>query len=423
MYYMKRQSNKKSVIPVAELKSKKTLISAKTVALAKKKTDISALKTEPKKVKTSVTKSKTQKIEIPAPNRKIKTADSKKKRITAPNLIKSEIPINNKAAESHSKVPAQKNAVIKNQKPADKANTEKSVKSVSPDKVSAAKSQPRNSVKKKSSENKESKQIFGLQKTERLPAENAIRKAGIVNSQTLNKKEKSVKSQLKISTEKVQPKNFEKKSKIDNARSKKVIVEKKASAIGENKTRKPSAAIENKKLDSKISKIAKVENQKIVEVHLVKKLKLPANITAPKKKRINKAKQVKSLEMKVESPILTTPEPKPKKAKAISSAVFRGAKNSYDFTVFPLDAVFENVPAIYIISRRVVDKSKKAHHALVCIGQTESLLDELKKHRKDKRAKKFAANSISLLREENENRRLKIETDLKAAHAIRCLYA
>ncbi len=241
----------------------------------------------------------------------------------------------------------------------------------------------------------------------------------------MSKTKKPVKSQPKVSIKKVQPKTSEIKSKTADTKLKAAVEKnpvKKAAAVKRNKVQKPAAKIENKKLTSRISKIAKVADQKIVAVHLVKKLKLPANITKPKTTKNYNRKQTKLI-TKAEQPISTTPKPKPKKAKAISSAVFRGEKNRYDFTVFPLDAVFEDVPAIYIISRRVVDKSKKAHHALVCIGQTESLLDELKKHKKDKRAKKFAANSISLLCEENETRRLKIETDLKAAHAIRCLYA
>ena len=57
---------------------------------------------------------------------------------------------------------------------------------------------------------------------------------------------------------------------------------------------------------------------------------------------------------------------------------------------------------------------------LVCIGQTESVLGEIKRHKKGKCVKKYQANVISILPEENEKKRLRIETDLKAAHTIVC---
>ena len=81
---------------------------------------------------------------------------------------------------------------------------------------------------------------------------------------------------------------------------------------------------------------------------------------------------------------------------------------------------FEDVSAIYVISKRKIDKRKKGHHALVCIGQTESLLGEIKRHKKGKCVKKYQANVISILPEENEKKRLRIETDLKAAHTVVC---
>ena len=60
---------------------------------------------------------------------------------------------------------------------------------------------------------------------------------------------------------------------------------------------------------------------------------------------------------------------------------------------------------------------------MVCVGQTVSVLSELKKHRKGKCFKQHAANAISVMREENEQKRLKIEADLKSAHTIPCPHA
>ena len=432
---MKQSSNKKQITAqIAKQKTKKTSISAKTSAPVKGKAAILKNKTIPTTAKTSAAESKTQKLKTSAPTRKIEIADPKKKQIPSVQKVKSgtdttkpkvsDAGAKTKSAKISLVVSPKKNRTAKCQKVADKVRTEKSKKSVVVKKTPAVKSQPRASAKKKTSENEKNKQIVKTEKTLKLAANTTIKKAQPVKSQTPGKTKNAVKTQPKVLTKKLKSKISEVKSKTANVKSK-TFVEKKSAkkktVIKSSRTQKVPDVIENKNQSSRISKIPKVDNQKIVAVHLVKKLKLPAGISASKSKRSDKRKQGKLI-FKANQPIPMIPKSQPKKAKAISSAVFRGEKNRYDFTVFPLDAVFENVPAIYIISRRVVDKSKKAHHALVCIGQTESLLDELKKHKKDKRTKKFAANSISLLREENENRRLKIETDLKAAHAIRCLY-
>jgi hypothetical protein len=113
-------------------------------------------------------------------------------------------------------------------------------------------------------------------------------------------------------------------------------------------------------------------------------------------------------------------KPVKKKIKPIGSAVVRGKNGKYDFEVFPLDADLKDGSGIYVISKRITDKSGRGHHKFVCIGQTESLLGEIKRHKKDKCIKQHSANVICLLREESATNRLKIETDLRAAHTIAC---
>ncbi len=113
-------------------------------------------------------------------------------------------------------------------------------------------------------------------------------------------------------------------------------------------------------------------------------------------------------------------KPKVKKAKPISSAIFRGKKARYEFNVFAINELFEPIPAVYIISRRKTDKSKRSHHALICIGETTSIFDEIKRHQKSKCVKNHGANVVSILPEADEKIRLKIETDLKAAHSHTC---
>jgi hypothetical protein len=111
-----------------------------------------------------------------------------------------------------------------------------------------------------------------------------------------------------------------------------------------------------------------------------------------------------------------------KKSPKISEAIFRGKKSLYSFEVFPLSAELEESPGIYVISKRITDKRGKGHHAFVCIGQTDSILSEIKKHQKGKCVKQNAANVICLLKEADAKNREKIEADLKAAHSTNCNY-
>ncbi len=207
------------------------------------------------------------------------------------------------------------------------------------------------------------------------------------------------------------------KVNLPTVKAKKNDSAKKIESIKKHKQIKISAPTTEPKA-AKIKLTAPPENRKQSKLKLASDVKKITNV-----KKVADVKKVKLIKKKIEPEILPRPiKPKKKRAKAISSAVFRGKKGRYDFAVFPIDAEFEDVPAIYIISRRIIDKRKKAHHALICIGQTDSLVAELKKHRKGKCVKKFAANSISLLREESEKQRLKIEFDLKSAHAIPCVH-
>lgn len=109
------------------------------------------------------------------------------------------------------------------------------------------------------------------------------------------------------------------------------------------------------------------------------------------------------------------------KSLRIGSAVIRGRKDRYEFEVFPLDVEMQPVPAVFVISRRVVDREGRGHHKFVCIGQTESLAHEIKIHKKGKCIKKFRANVVSVLPTESEKSRFSIEADLKAAHSTACL--
>jgi hypothetical protein len=113
---------------------------------------------------------------------------------------------------------------------------------------------------------------------------------------------------------------------------------------------------------------------------------------------------------------------KRKKPNYIAEAVFRGNKTTYNFEIYPLDFEFPDTSSVFIISHRKTDKNGKGHHKFSCLGQTESLAKELKKHRKSKCVKQNKANVVCVLLEADEKARLKIEADLKATYAIPCTH-
>ena len=170
-----------------------------------------------------------------------------------------------------------------------------------------------------------------------------------------------------------------------------------------------------KKPTAKIQKI-KVLTKKVLFKDL---LENAVKKVVPKisKKRISKSRTVKKV-APVEPSVEIQPRKKP--IRAISSAVFRGVESQYDFKVYAINEIPKLEQAIYIISRRVTDRRKRGHHKLVCIGQTDSIRESIKKHKKGKCIKENAANVICILAEADEQTRQKIEADLKAAHSIAC---
>jgi hypothetical protein len=282
----------------------------------------------------------------------------------------------------------------------------------------------------------------------------AVKKISPVS--TRNKKPGLANIKLKVSGKSVKPKIQKlktsvsiKKTKTAGERNKQNVIAQKAKLqVKKNKAAESVQAVKPKLRRVKtVISVAKVEDNKIkakssktkqtisrkqnkVEGKQSKSI-IEAKAVKPKKAEIVKAK-TKKIEPTVsirkaktaanETEIINLPavkKLKKKKTRPIGAAVFRGQKSRYDFKVFPLDNDFEDVSAIYIISRRKIDRQKKGHHALVCIGQTDSVLGEIKRH-KIKCIKRHNANVISILPETDLKKRLKIEEDLKSAHALVC---
>ena len=110
-----------------------------------------------------------------------------------------------------------------------------------------------------------------------------------------------------------------------------------------------------------------------------------------------------------------------KRIRKLSTAVFRGSRSEYSFDVFPISPSITDAPAVFIFSRRFVDKRGRAHHAVSCVGQARSLVTEIKRHRRAKCIKGSDANVICVLKEADPNVRADLVRDISEARSFSCV--
>jgi hypothetical protein len=104
----------------------------------------------------------------------------------------------------------------------------------------------------------------------------------------------------------------------------------------------------------------------------------------------------------------------------VANATFKGKMGSYSFEVYSSDTSFNAVGAVYIFTKRTVDVEGKGSHAILYIGQTDSLKSRIQNHEKWPCVKRNGVNCICVHRDDNEDSRLAKETDLLEANATPC---
>jgi len=110
-----------------------------------------------------------------------------------------------------------------------------------------------------------------------------------------------------------------------------------------------------------------------------------------------------------------------KRVRKIGEAIFRGKKTPYKFDVFPLTADITDAPAVFIFSRRMTDKLRRGHHLAICLGETDSIRTEIKKHKRAKCVKQNAANVVCILKDGDSSSRSVVVDDLQAARSFSCI--
>jgi len=104
----------------------------------------------------------------------------------------------------------------------------------------------------------------------------------------------------------------------------------------------------------------------------------------------------------------------------IADATFKGQKGEYTFEVYPTETTFNDVGAVYVFSKRVVNASGKGTHTLLYVGQTDSLADRIPNHEKWSCAVRNGVNCICVHRDDNEQSRRAKEADLLAINNPPC---
>jgi len=110
-----------------------------------------------------------------------------------------------------------------------------------------------------------------------------------------------------------------------------------------------------------------------------------------------------------------------KRIRKLSTAVFRGARTEYSFDVFPISPSITDSAAVFIFSRRLVDKKGHAHHAVSCVGEAKSLVTEIKRHKRAKCVKEGAANVVCVLKEPDKESRVDVVQDISEARQFSCV--
>ncbi len=88
-------------------------------------------------------------------------------------------------------------------------------------------------------------------------------------------------------------------------------------------------------------------------------------------------------------------------------------KGNFDFIVYRFGVRFNNTGGVYLLTKREINKEKKANHTLVLTGETADLSDL-----KHLDSYKMTANCIGIYAEEDKDTRRQIRNKLAASYNV-----
>lgn len=105
----------------------------------------------------------------------------------------------------------------------------------------------------------------------------------------------------------------------------------------------------------------------------------------------------------------------------ITDATFRGQSGArYAFEVYPIEANFNDVGAVYAITRRYKNTQNGFSHQIIYVGQTENLSARFDNHHKAGCFTRRNANCICTHLDDDEDSRLRKEDGLVKRHDPPC---
>jgi len=97
-----------------------------------------------------------------------------------------------------------------------------------------------------------------------------------------------------------------------------------------------------------------------------------------------------------------------------------GSGTNYSFIGYSIDTVFNDVGGVYMVTQRNQSPNGGYSHPVIYIGETGDLSERFHSHHKASCFSSNNANCICVLREDNEQNRLDIESDLLDNHSPPC---
>lgn len=100
--------------------------------------------------------------------------------------------------------------------------------------------------------------------------------------------------------------------------------------------------------------------------------------------------------------------------------LYGNSGNKYQFEIYPIDAVFDQQPALYAVTRRYISSDGDNRHSVVYIGESDDISKSFVKHKKRDCFKQHEANCICIQLDSNKRSRLFKMKDLTDRINPRC---
>jgi hypothetical protein len=109
------------------------------------------------------------------------------------------------------------------------------------------------------------------------------------------------------------------------------------------------------------------------------------------------------------------------KTTKIDDVSFAGRSGeSYAFRVYVWDTRFKAVPGVYVIASRTVEPGQSATYTPLFAGEARDLSAALKNHPRDECFQMYYANVVGVLKEDDDEKRASILTDLSGNLSLPC---